>query len=124
MGGKVAGNLVIIGGAEDKENECTILKAFINLAGGKDAAIVIMTTATALPEETGARYQDVFGRLGCQSVTVCHVQSRAEAHDPSSCEKRSPPECFSLAGTNFALPAFWAVLPWKKCCLGNTGPEL
>ncbi|MGI5853768.1 MAG: cyanophycinase [Bacillota bacterium] len=87
MGGKVAGNLVIIGGAEDKENECTILKAFINLAGGKDAAIVIMTTAAALPEETGARYQDVFGRLGCQSVTVCHVQSRAEAHDPSSCEK-------------------------------------
>ena len=87
MGGKVAGNLVIIGGAEDKENECTILKAFINLAGGSDARIVIMTTATALPEETGAQYLDVFGRLGCSHVSACRVQNRAEAHAPANCEK-------------------------------------
>ena len=33
--------LVIIGGAEDKEGECTILREFVRRAGGTKARIVI-----------------------------------------------------------------------------------
>ena len=40
------GQLIIIGGAEDKEGDCTILREFVRRAGGREARIVIMTVAT------------------------------------------------------------------------------
>ncbi len=43
--------LVIIGGAEDRTGECTILREFVRRAGGNQARIVIMTVATSLPKE-------------------------------------------------------------------------
>lgn len=43
---KARGKLVIIGGGEDKEGDCTILKEFIRLAHGEKARIVVMTVAT------------------------------------------------------------------------------
>ena len=42
------GILIIIGGAEDKDNDCTILKT-AELSGGKNGKIVILTVATDFP---------------------------------------------------------------------------
>ena len=50
------GQLVIIGGAEDKEGECRILREFVRRAGGTKARIVVMTVATELPREVGENY--------------------------------------------------------------------
>ncbi len=41
--------LVIIGGAEDKDGDYQILWEFVRRAGGTKAKIVIMTAATQLP---------------------------------------------------------------------------
>jgi cyanophycinase-like exopeptidase len=47
------GRLVAVGGAEDKEGECVILKEFVRLAKGERARVVVMTVASDLPEEDG-----------------------------------------------------------------------
>ena len=76
MGEKVRGNLVIIGGKEDKQGECVILRKMVALAGGAGARIVVMTTAAQDGEGTGNVYQDIFSRLGINRVEVVNVTAR------------------------------------------------
>ncbi|NLY43058.1 MAG: cyanophycinase [Clostridiaceae bacterium] len=84
MGDKVRGNLIIIGGAEDKKDECSILKEVVSIAGGREAHLAILTTATQLPEEVGQQYRDVFRRLGVERISVLNIDSRATANDPQN----------------------------------------
>lgn len=81
MGKKSAGNLLIIGGAEDKKGECIILKKFIDLAGGKSGKIVVMTSATKEPEAVGKDYYQVFSRLGAGQVEILDLPDRVAAKD-------------------------------------------
>ena len=67
---KNRGELVIIGGAEDRSGECTILQEFVRRAGGNQARIVIMTVATSLPKKVGDNYIDVFELFGAEDVRV------------------------------------------------------
>lgn len=80
------GQLVIIGGAEDKEGDCTILREFVRRAGGVSARIVVMTVATSLPEEVGRTYTEVFGRLGVEDVQIVDTGHREDGSDPRALE--------------------------------------
>jgi len=71
--------LVIIGGAEDKEGDCQILREFVRRAGGTKANIVIMTAATELPREAGENYIRVFERLGAEHVRIVDTETRDDA---------------------------------------------
>jgi cyanophycinase-like exopeptidase len=51
-----------------QEKDCRILKEFVRLSGGEKAHLVVMTTATELPEEVAAEYTEVFNRLGVKDV--------------------------------------------------------
>lgn len=73
------GQLVIIGGAEDKEGDCTILREFVRRAGGVNARIVVMTVATELPREVGENYIKVFERLGAEDVRIVDTVTREDA---------------------------------------------
>ncbi|UNU25627.1 cyanophycinase [Microcoleus vaginatus] len=73
------GKLLIIGGAEDKEGDCKILREFLRCAGGTKAHIVIMTAATSLPGEVGDNYIRVFERLGAEDVRVVDTQTPEDA---------------------------------------------
>jgi cyanophycinase len=75
------GKLVIIGGGEDKEGDCTILKEFIRLAGKAKARIVIMTVATDEPEAAASEYKKVFKKLGVDDVHAVDVSSRKDVLD-------------------------------------------
>lgn len=44
------GHLVIIGGGEDRERGRTILTRFVELAGGPDARIVVLTAASTVQQ--------------------------------------------------------------------------
>src|SRR5918992_403568 len=46
-----AGHLLIIGGAEDKLRQRQILARFVSLAGGADARVVVISTASSLRDE-------------------------------------------------------------------------
>lgn len=87
MGEKVRGNLVIIGGAEDKESDCVILRRFLDLAGGKNAVIAIITTATEYPREVGDQYRSLLYDLGAHHVEVMFITKRADAADPHIAEQ-------------------------------------
>ena len=72
------GLLIAIGGAEDKTRERVILRHFLEAAGGSDAAIVVLATASEMPE-TGERYADLFYRLHADSVEVLRIDTREHA---------------------------------------------
>lgn len=81
------GQLVIIGGAEDREGECTILREFVRRAGGLNARIIVMTVATGSPEEVGNSYTSVFERLGVESVEVVDTKDRADGANADALAK-------------------------------------
>ncbi|MBW4542880.1 MAG: cyanophycinase [Symplocastrum torsivum CPER-KK1] len=81
-----SGQLVIIGGAEDKEGDCTILREFVRRSGGLQARIVVMTVATELPREVGDNYTRVFERLGVENVRIVDTVYREDATDASALE--------------------------------------
>ncbi|AIS53583.1 cyanophycinase CphB [Thermoanaerobacter kivui] len=76
---KTRRKLIIIGGAEDKEDKCEILKEVVNLSGGRDSRIVVMTTATEKPIEAGKMYVSIFKKLGANEVKVINIDSREDA---------------------------------------------
>lgn len=80
------GKLVIVGGAEDREDDCLILKEFTRLAKGAKARVVIMTAATDKPKEAGKDYTRVFKRLGVDDVQVVDVSQRDDALSKTSLE--------------------------------------
>lgn len=80
MGEKVRGNLIIIGGAEDKTGKKIILKHVADIMKEKDGSLVVMTTATEKPQEAGNNYKTVFESLGLNNVEVLNINSRDEAN--------------------------------------------
>lgn len=80
------GQLVIIGGAEDREGECKILREFVRRAGGVKARIVVMTAATELPREVGDDYIRVFERLGAEDIRIVDTVTREDTTSSSALE--------------------------------------
>ena len=81
---KERGQLVIIGGAEDKEGDCKILREFVRCAGGTKAKIAVLTAATSEPRSAGENYTRVFERLGVEDVRVLDTIHREDADDPEN----------------------------------------
>lgn len=80
------GQLVIIGGAEEREGECRILREFVRRAGGVKARIAIMTAATSLPREVGEDYTRIFERLGAEDVKTVDTEYQEDASKPENLE--------------------------------------
>src|SRR4051812_1614264 len=83
-GNTQGGPLLIIGGAEDHDNSCDILKAFIQLSGRAKARLAVITAATEHPDQVGQAYDKVFRRLGCSHVYIVCVDSRSDAASPEN----------------------------------------
>lgn len=75
------GYLIPIGGAENKKEKPSILKRFAKLAGGSDAKIVIIPTASRL-DETGPVYQELFLELGAGIASYIPITSREDCDNP------------------------------------------
>jgi cyanophycinase len=78
------GALVIIGGAEDREGDCVVLREFVRLAGGRKAHIAVMTAATSMPKEVGDDYIHIFERLGAEVVEVIDTRNRDDSEREDS----------------------------------------
>jgi cyanophycinase len=79
--GETRGWIIPIGGAENKENDRHILERFVRVSGGRDADIVVIPTASRL-NETGPRYEKLFGELGAARVTSMDFDTRRDCHEP------------------------------------------
>jgi cyanophycinase len=78
------GTVMVIGGAEDKVRDRVILNRFVSLAGGPDATIAVVSTASSLGAEAGERYKEVFGDLGVRRVRPLHAITRPQANDETA----------------------------------------
>lgn len=77
----VPGPVMIIGGAEDKLRDRVILSRFVHLAGGAEANVVVISTASSLGEEATSLYRELFVQLGAAHVSGLRPLSRDEAFD-------------------------------------------
>jgi cyanophycinase len=88
------GKLIAVGGAEDKGTEpekgeivrsnlnffeLGILRRIVEEAGGPEARIEVVTTASMIPDEVGPLYLSAFGKIGCTNVGVMRIRDRADA---------------------------------------------
>jgi cyanophycinase len=84
--GATRGWIVPIGGAENKENDRHILERFVAVAGGRDADIVVIPTASRL-RETGPRYEQLFRDLGAARATSMDFDTRRDCQEPARLER-------------------------------------
>ena len=75
------GHVIVIGGAEDKVRKRVILSRFIALAGGPDARIAVISSASSLGPLAGEMYRQLFTELGAAAVVPIHATTRAQAND-------------------------------------------
>lgn len=87
MDEKVKGNLIIIGGAEDKEKECKILKFVVKETKRRKDNLLILTTATKKPDDVYKTYSDVFKKLGISQIDTLDIRDRKSANYEENVKK-------------------------------------
>jgi cyanophycinase len=96
----IAGAVMLIGGAEDKRRDKVILARFVEMAGGPEARIVVITTASTMGDRATDRYRALFQELGAGQVTGIRPLSREEANDPAIVEPVDQATGIFLTGGN------------------------
>ena len=98
MEGHRKGTLIIIGGAEDKEKDCTILTKVAELSGEEEGKIVVLTVATEFPSKVGKEYKKLFSRLHVSNVEALHIETREDADDPATLQRLEGATCVFFTG--------------------------
>ncbi|OJU11698.1 MAG: cyanophycinase [Clostridiales bacterium 43-6] len=93
----IKGHLIIIGGAEDKQGECVILKQARQMLSD-DECLTVLTTATENPVEVGNNYDAVFRRLGLQNIQILNINTRDDANDNGMCDILRGSQCVFMTG--------------------------
>ena len=103
------GTLIPIGGNEDKGIETSemytlefieegILYNVVKEAGGVDAEILIIPTASSIPEEVGENYIEAFGKLGCSNLFVMDIRSREDSDKEDYIKRMKTAACVMFSG--------------------------
>jgi cyanophycinase len=109
------GHLLVIGGAEDPDEDgMRILPHLVEMAGGKNARIVVCSSPSENPRDKVEVYGKLFDRIGVAEVYGAPITNRNEADQPENLEavERATAVFFTggdqlrltalLAGTDFA----------------------
>jgi cyanophycinase len=94
------GTVFAIGGAEAKLRRRTVLEAFVAAAGGSDARIAVVSSASSLGVQVVEVYTSVFTSLGAREVISLRPESRTQAHDPDLVEPLGKVSAIFLTGGN------------------------
>jgi len=79
-GKREIGRLLVIGGAEDPdEKDMTILPHLVEMAGGKDARIVICSSPSEEPQEKVRTYGELFEKIGVAEAFPAPITERNQA---------------------------------------------
>ena len=106
---KAKGTLIPIGGNEDKgieEDEMYtldfieegILSHVVNEAGGIDANIVVIPTASSIPVEVGENYLTAFDTLGCKNIEVLDIRSKEDSETQNAITLIENADCVMFSG--------------------------
>ena len=125
------GHLVIIGGHEDRQHDKEILCRFVELSGGTDAKIVVISAASSIADEMWEIYDQAFGELGVKNRVHLHLHSRQCANDREHIKDiRDATGIFMTGGDQKRLLAIiggtaldtemHAALKLRGACIGGT----
>jgi cyanophycinase len=81
------GPLMAIGGAEETEPGGEILERFVALAGGDDARILVIPTASDDPKRSGEGYIELFYEIGAGEADWLRVEERRQASETDAVEQ-------------------------------------
>ena len=106
---KIKGTLIPIGGNEDKGIEADemytlefieegILYHVVKEAGGIDANIVVIPTASSIPVEVGENYLTAFSTLGCKNVKVLDIRSKEDSETEHAIDLIKNANCVMFSG--------------------------
>lgn len=106
---KIKGTLIPIGGNEDKgieESEIYtlefidegILYHVVKEAGGVNAKIVVVPTASSIPVEVGENYLTAFSTLGCKNVDVLDIRSKDDSETEHAINLIKNADCVMFSG--------------------------
>ena len=73
------GNLIIIGGAEDKEGRKEILRRVCQCINKEKDLLLIATIASEYPKEMESKYKKAFVDLGVKNIKALNIENREEA---------------------------------------------
>lgn len=109
------GKLIAIGGAEHKGTELEtdglnrhnlnffelgILRRVVEEAGGINARIEVITTASMIPYEVGENYLNAFGKIGCTNIGLMHIRTRQDAMQEEYIERIRHCDAVMFSGGN------------------------
>ena len=98
--GDTPGPLFVVGGAEDKLRRREVLSRFVESAGGADARIAVIPTASSLGPEVVEVYDAVFRKLGAAEVFGARPEDREQANDPALAERLGDATGIFMTGGN------------------------
>ncbi|QCW99071.1 cyanophycinase [Aggregatimonas sangjinii] len=107
----VKGTLIPIGGNEDKGTDVHeqytlefiadgILARVVQESGGVTAKIVVIPTASSIPDEVSKNYLQAFGKLGCTNVLILDIRKREQSEDKENIEIVRQADCIMFSGGN------------------------
>lgn len=109
------GTLIPIGGAEDKGTdleegvikrnrlnffELGILKSVLNEIGKENPNIILITTASQIPDEVAENYLEAFDKLDCKNVTHLRIRNRDEVDTPETLQAIKSCDGLMISGGN------------------------
>lgn len=126
-----AGRLLVIGGAEDRLQDRVILRRFIELCGGPQARIVVMTAASSVPEASWQGYQPVFAELGASQTSHLDLRSADDANAAEAVERILQADGIFMSGGDqrrlmdtlwetAAARAMHTAFHLRGCCIAGT----
>ncbi|MEO2094819.1 MAG: cyanophycinase [bacterium] len=93
------GYIIPIGGAEEKVSDAAILRRFTEVAGGANARIAIIPTASRL-KETAGRYTEIFEGFGVAEAFSLPYETRADCKRPDWLERLQTATAVFMTGGN------------------------
>lgn len=75
------GQLVIIGGHENRKDDMEVLERFVELSGGRDARLFVLTAASSAHDKIWEVYERAFGALGVRGIATARIDRRTDAFD-------------------------------------------
>lgn len=110
----IEGILIAIGGNEDKGlkhkkslhihdsdldfETSGILCRILSELDSDDSLVLIITSASGIPDQVGRKYLKAFGRLGHRNIQVLHMETPEESDNPDVIEAVTKAECIMFSG--------------------------
>ena len=108
---KPRGVLIPIGGGEDRGEETAprlpyekkgVLKHVLDKAKGSASKVVLVTSASSVPDEVCATYKFGFNRLGCESLIHYHITEKEECSQEALLKDFAEADVVMFSGGNQA----------------------